>query len=64
VISESKLLDLISLTGKNSVIGHAVVLHELTDQCGDNNGNAGARIAFGVIGIGNPRYGKFTENSA
>jgi Cu/Zn superoxide dismutase len=51
----SKELDLIGLTGGNSVVGHAIILHNLTDDCTNNNlGNAGGRLAFCVIGVGNP----------
>lgn len=40
----------ISITGKHSVIGHAVVVHAKTDDGSQPTGNAGARIGCGVIG--------------
>ncbi|XP_039148869.1 extracellular superoxide dismutase [Cu-Zn] isoform X2 [Drosophila simulans] len=51
----------ITLTGKLGIIGRGVVLHELEDDLGLGNhtdskktGNAGGRIACGVIGINGP----------
>ena len=55
----------IPLTGKNSIVGRAFVIHELEDDLGkgDNSeigtqgktssttGNAGARLACGVVGL-------------
>jgi len=41
----------------NSIIGRAVVVHNLTDDCTGTNGNAGARLAFCVIGAANPAWG-------
>ncbi|XP_017027282.1 extracellular superoxide dismutase [Cu-Zn] isoform X2 [Drosophila kikkawai] len=48
----------ISLTGKRTIIGRGCVLHELEDDLGQGNhtdskktGNAGGRIACGVIGV-------------
>lgn len=46
--------DRISLNGVNSIIGRAVIVHELQDDCSDPVGNAGVRLAQGVIGIANP----------
>jgi len=65
VISANKSLDLMGLTADNSVIGRAVVLHGLTDDCGPVNlGNAGPRLAFCVIGVGNPATKGQTVNNA
>jgi len=65
VISATKSLDLMGLTADNSVIGRAVVLHALTDDCGPANlGNAGIRLAFCVIGVGNPATKGQTVNNA
>src|SRR5262245_10720099 len=38
----------------NPIIGHAGIVHAKVDDCGQPVGNAGARIACGVIGIANP----------
>eukprot|EP00164_Ancoracysta_twista_P001084 GFYU01001419.1.p1 GENE.GFYU01001419.1~~GFYU01001419.1.p1 ORF type:complete len:725 (-),score=257.52 GFYU01001419.1:203-2377(-) len=43
--------DLLTLTGANSIIGRAVVIHAGKDDCAGASGNAGARKAQGVIGI-------------
>jgi len=49
-----KTLDLLALTGGFSIIGKAVVLHQQRDNCTTNTtGDAGTRLAFGVIGIAN-----------
>ena len=40
------------LNGSNSIIGHAVIVHEKEDDFKTQpTGNAGARIGYGVIGI-------------
>jgi len=54
-ISQSKTLDLLTLTGGTSIIGRAVVLHQGTDDCAtQTTGNAGTKLAHCVIGIADP----------
>jgi len=53
-ITQSKTLDLITLTGTGSIIGRAVILHDIPDDC---SVPAGLRIAQCVIGLGNPGDG-------
>ncbi|XP_053609372.1 uncharacterized protein LOC128674660 [Plodia interpunctella] len=61
-VATVNILDpLISLTGRNSILGRALVLHEREDDLGQgghelslSTGNAGARVACAVIGILTP----------
>jgi superoxide dismutase, Cu-Zn family len=39
------------LSGPMSIIGHGVVIHEKADDFGQPVGNAGGRLAVGVIGV-------------
>ena len=39
------------LSGTHAIIGHGVVIHEKADDFGQPVGNAGGRLAVGVIGI-------------
>jgi Cu-Zn family superoxide dismutase len=41
----------IALSGENSILGRALVVHADPDQFVQPTGNAGGRVAFGVIGI-------------
>ena len=52
--------DLVMIYGENSVVGRSFVVHADVDDLGDGGhelspttGNAGARLACGVIGLGN-----------
>lgn len=50
---------IISLNGVYSIIGHSVVVHADADDFKTQpTGNAGGRVAFGVIGIGNDQPSK------
>jgi superoxide dismutase, Cu-Zn family len=46
---------MIKLTGGDSIIGRSVVVHEKADTFGQPTGNAGGRVAVGVIGWANPK---------
>ncbi|XP_060175296.1 superoxide dismutase [Cu-Zn], chloroplastic-like isoform X1 [Lycium barbarum] len=58
-IAEATIIDnQIPLTGPNSVVGRALVVHELEDDLGKGGqelslatGNAGGRLACGVVGL-------------
>lgn len=41
----------VNINGENSVLGRGVVVHANPDDGGQPTGNAGGRIAFGVIGV-------------
>jgi len=45
--------DKISLTGGQTVIGHAIIVHNVTDNCTPPTGAAGSRLAQCVIGVMN-----------
>ena len=48
-------VDNLSINGaKNPIIGRAVIIHAKADDGGQPTGNAGPRIAQGVIGVANP----------
>jgi len=52
-ISTSKVFDLLTLQGFYSIVGRAVLLHQLHDDCTGATGNAGGRLSQGVVGIQN-----------
>ena len=46
---------MISLDGADSIVGHGVIVHEKADDLKTQpTGNAGARVACGVIGVAKP----------
>eukprot|EP01124_Arcella_intermedia_P028699 TRINITY_DN5896_c0_g1_i1.p1 TRINITY_DN5896_c0_g1~~TRINITY_DN5896_c0_g1_i1.p1 ORF type:complete len:363 (+),score=42.37 TRINITY_DN5896_c0_g1_i1:350-1438(+) len=59
VISESRFLSNIVLSGDGSVIGRSVVIHELADDC-MNSSSSGGRLGFGVVGISRVTTGSNT----
>jgi superoxide dismutase, Cu-Zn family len=50
----SKVDKVMTLEGADSVIGRAIIIHTNPDDFTQPTGNAGGRIATGVIGIANP----------
>lgn len=46
--------DKIQLTGPPSILGQSVVVHEQVDKFTQPSGDAGGRVAFGVIGVASP----------
>lgn len=45
--------NVIALSGRNSIIGRSVIVHKDADDLKSQpSGNAGGRVAYGVIGIG------------
>jgi superoxide dismutase, Cu-Zn family len=42
------------LSGSDSIVGHAVIVHEKADDFSQPTGNAGGRLACGVIGVAKP----------
>ncbi len=53
VIDKSDVV--ISLHGPDSIIGRSIIVHEKADTFGQPTGNAGGRVAYGVIGWANPK---------
>ncbi len=50
---------LIALSGPHSIIGRAVIIHEKADDLKSQpSGDAGARVAGGVVGIADPQHMK------
>ncbi len=44
--------DVIELNGETSILGRALVIHSGEDKFTQPSGDAGSRVAFGVIGVG------------
>lgn len=45
---------MLKLSGENSILGRGVIVHEKIDDWSQPTGNAGGRIACGVIGVAKP----------
>jgi len=45
---------MLKFSGENSILGHAVIVHEKVDDWSQPVGNAGGRVACGVIGVAKP----------
>jgi len=54
VATYNQTFDNITITADNAVIGRGVVVHADPDDGSQPTGNAGARIAVGVVGVANP----------
>lgn len=50
----NRLDTVLKLNGPHSCIGRAIIIHAKPDDWSQPTGNAGARIAYGVIGIDDP----------
>jgi Cu-Zn family superoxide dismutase len=46
--------NMLKFSGENSILGHAVIVHEKVDDWSQPVGNAGGRQACGVIGVAKP----------
>jgi Cu-Zn family superoxide dismutase len=65
VISQIRRFGLLALSGDNSIIGRAVVLHELADDCvSQPAGAAGSRLAFCVIGLADVDFNEAAAGGA
>merc|ERR1712137_448741 len=56
-ISQTKVLDLLTLSGSTSIMGRGVIVHDTADPC--DSTSTGARIGYGVIG-----YTQASSNNA
>jgi Cu-Zn family superoxide dismutase len=45
---------MLKLSGENSILGRGVIVHEKVDDWSQPVGNAGSRLACGVIGVAKP----------
>jgi len=46
--------NMLKFSGEGSILGHAVIVHEKVDDYSQPVGNAGGRVACGVIGVAKP----------
>lgn len=46
--------NMVKLSGENSVLGRGVIVHEKVDDWSQPTGNAGGRVACGVVGVMKP----------
>jgi superoxide dismutase, Cu-Zn family len=46
--------NILKLSGENSILGRGVIVHEKVDDWSQPTGNAGGRLACGVIGVAKP----------
>jgi superoxide dismutase, Cu-Zn family len=46
--------NMLKLSGENSILGRGVIVHEKVDDWSQPTGNAGGRLACGVIGVAKP----------
>src|SRR6476659_6665607 len=45
---------MMTFTGENSILGRGVIVHEKVDDWSQPTGNAGGRLACGIIGVAKP----------
>lgn len=53
--------DVLTLNGPQSIIGHAVIVHQNEDTFVQPTGSAGPQIGCGVVGIANLNYSPTTQ---
>ena len=46
--------NMLMFSGENSILGRAVIVHEKVDDWSQPTGNAGGRVACGVVGVAKP----------
>jgi Cu-Zn family superoxide dismutase len=54
VATIDKMDKVIALSGPNSIVGHGLIVHAKPDDFSQPTGNAGGRVAQGVIGVAKP----------
>lgn len=47
-----------SINGPHSIVGHGVVVHADEDKFTQPTGDAGGRVAIGIVGVANPEHSK------